>query len=411
MRLRFALALAAFALIVGGCSGGSASSPVAPQPTPSGTATPPVSAQSTQPADIAHLRLGLSRRWSGFDKPLYLTNAGGGSGRLFVIEQAGTVRVIRNGTLAPAPYLDIRKLVLSGGERGLLGMAFAPEFTRNGHVYVDYTDLNGDTVIARYTASSPASDTPNWSAQTLLHIKQPYANHNGGCLQFGPDGMLWIGMGDGGGAGDPGNRARDPRVLLGKMLRIDAEKPPAGALYGIPPGQPASRGWAPEVWAIGLRNPWRFSFDASTGALWIADVGQDAWEEIDLVEQPRPGLNFGWPIWEGRHAYRGVRGVGAYAPVYDYPHPEGESITGGYVYRGTQYPALVGTYVFGDFVKGWVGVLRTTDPNGRKLRKPEAQIGLQLGAQPSSFGVGERNELYLVDYTGGVIWQVTGERR
>jgi glucose/arabinose dehydrogenase len=411
MRLPSALITAALASLLAGCVAGGPSQPASTASTPP-TSSPASSAPSPaeKPADLAHLRLGLTRRWGGFASPLHLTNAGDGSGRLFVVEQAGTVRVIRDGRVSPAPYIDIRRLVLSGGEQGLLGMAFAPRFEKNGHVYLDYTDLKGDTVIARYTASDPASDSPTWHAETILRIGQPYANHNGGCLQFGPDGDLWIGMGDGGSAGDPGNRAQNPRLLLGKILRIDAENPSAGKPYGIPPGQPVQKGWAPEVWSIGMRNPWRFSFDASSGALWIGDVGQNAWEEIDVVERPSPGLDFGWPLWEGTHPYRGMRRDRFVFPIYDYSHHVGESVTGGYVYRGKRYPALVGAYVFGDFVDSWVGAIRTTSPSGAKLARPESEIGLHLGAQPSSFGVDEQGELYVVDYAGA-IWQVTGERR
>jgi glucose/arabinose dehydrogenase len=366
------------------------------------------------PADLSHLRLSLQTKWNGFDSPLYVTNAGDGSGRLFVLEQPGTIRVIRDDRVGQTPYLDVSGLISTGGERGLLGLAFAPDFKHNGHVYIDYTDISGNTVVARYTAPDPASDTPTWSApQTVLAITQPYANHNGGCLQFGPDRMLYIGMGDGGSAGDPGNRAQNPAVLLGKMLRLDVEGPTTGKPYAIPTGQPLQPGWAPEVWMIGLRNPWRFSFDASGGAMWIGDVGQDAWEEIDVAPTGQGGQNWGWHVWEGNHPYppgSSPSKAGFSFPFFDYPHPKGESVTGGYVYRGTKYPALVGTYLFADFVNGWVAGIRTTTPTGEPLPVAEERTLLETSIRIPSFGVDEVGEVYLVDYSGTVL-AVSGTAR
>lgn len=385
----------------------STSTPASALPTSSATASPPLQ------ADLAHLQVNLAPRWRGFTQPVWLTTAGDGSGRLFVAEQTGKAWVIRNGRVASRPYLDVSALISTGGERGLLGMAFAPHFATNGHVYIDYTDANGDTVVARYTASDPRADAPAWSPrQTLLHIAQPFPNHNGGCVQFGPDGYLWIGMGDGGSAGDPGNRAQNPRVLLGKMLRVDAEGPAAGARYAIPTGQPVKAGWAPEVWMIGLRNPWRYSWDASTSALWIADVGQDAWEEIDVAPAGSDGQNWGWPQWEADHPYRaGPTRNGFVFPVFEYAHPLGESITGGYVYRGSKYPALVGTYLYADFVKGWLAGLRVTAPDGAALPKPQSRTLLTSIGQPSSFGVDESGELYLVDWSSGTISSIEARVR
>ena len=422
--LRAVAGIAVLALL-GAFSACSPSSPTDVEPPASGStpatsstavSTPTASSVATSstvlPADLAHLRVTLQARWRGFDHPVYLANAGDGSGRLFVLEQPGTVRVIRDGRPVARAWLDLRSLVSFGGERGLLGMAFAPHFASNGHVYIDYTDGNGDTVIARYTARDPASDAPAWSApERLLHIAQPYPNHNGGCLQFGPDGYLWIGMGDGGSAGDPGNRAQNPKVLLGKLLRIDVEGSSAGGGYAIPAGQPVMSGWAPEVWMLGLRNPWRFSFDRASDRLWIADVGQDAWEEVDVVRPGTGGQNLGWPLWEGLHAYRAapVRDSLTF-PIYDYPHPFGEAITGGYVYRGSKYPALAGTYVFGDYIKGWVAALRTNAPDGTPLAKPEVRTLLTGVGAPSSFGIDEAGELYMVDY-GGTIYAVAATAR
>jgi glucose/arabinose dehydrogenase len=385
--------------------------PAASPPAPAASA----GASATPPASLDHLQITLVARWSGFSAPVDIVSARDGSGRLFVVEQAGRIRVIRDGKVVSRPYLDITRSVTFGGERGLLGLAFSPGFKTNGRFYVDYVDTSGNTVIAQGTATDPASDSPSiGSLRTILHIRQPpYPNHKGGELQFGHDGYLYIGMGDGGSAGDPGDRAQNPRVLLGKMLRIDPEHASGQARYAIPPGQPVRPGWAPEVFAIGLRNPWRFSFDASTGALWIGDVGQDAWEEVDVASAGTGGQNWGWNRWEGLHAYpRGsTRSRASYAfPVYDYPHPDGESITGGYVYRGSKYPALVGTYLYADFVKGWLAGLRTTAPNGTPLAKAQSRRLLGDVGQPSSFGADEVGELYVVDYRGSIL-SVTAARR
>ena len=405
--------------LAAGCS--QSANPPAPTPSPTTTASDTPAPQPTEkPAALARLNLGLEPVWRGFTQPVYLTNAGDGSGRLFVVEQVGTVKVIESGKVSATPFLDLRQLVTAGGERGLLGMAFSPDYARDGRVFVDYTNLNGDTVIARYTTREPSASAPAWETpRILMTIAQPYANHNGGCLQFGPDRMLYIGMGDGGSAGDPQGRAQNPRSLLGKMLRIDVSRESGAQAWSAPADNPFSRGAGtrPEIWAMGLRNPWRFSFDASGGALWIGDVGQNAWEEIDRVPAASvaattgPALDFGWNVLEGTHRYpRGLsatyRNTPSVAPVFEYPHPLGEAVIGGYVYHGRKYPALASTYVYADEVKGWVGGIRLTSPAGATLAKPEQRILLQTRMLPSSFGVDESGELFLVDYLG-VIWSVT----
>jgi len=293
-------------------------------------------------------------------------------------------------------FLDVGDLITSGGERGLLGLAFAPDYERSGRVYVNYTDRRGDTMVARYTADDPASDSPKWSAPlTVLMVKQPFANHNGGCLQFGPDGLLYIGMGDGGSGGDPDNRAQNDASLLGKMLRMDV----SGTTF------------EPQIWAKGLRNPWRFSFDTSSGALWIGDVGQGSWEEIDYAPGDAEGINYGWNRWEGNHPYPDGSSAGSKGgltfPVHEYPQPQGQSVSGGYVYRGQDYPALEGTYLYADFVKGWIGGIRLTAPDGTALAKPETAVLLQTDASPASFGQDESGELFMVDYRG-TIYAVLG---
>lgn len=386
MAASIVLAIAALAL-VGGCSARS-ETPVAQDPAP---LPAPMPAEPSEPLPLSQLALELVPLWRGFSAPLYLTNAGDGSGRLFVVEQGGKIRVIRNGKLTPEVFLDVSRLVTAGGERGLLGLAFAPDYAQTGNIYIDYTDRSGDTVVARYTTKDPASDTPEWGTPlTVLTVKQPYANHNGGCLQFGPDGALYVGMGDGGSGGDPQGHAQRATDLLGKILRVDV----------------SGDSFKPEVWAIGLRNPWRFSFDTSTGALWIGDVGQGAWEEIDYVAKPVAGLNFGWNRWEGTHPYpenaKATTKSGFVFPVAEYPHPTGESVTGGYVYRGQNYPALAGAYLYADYVKGWIAGIRVTAADGTSLSKPETMTLLESDTLPASFGEDESGELYMVDHNGTI---------
>ena len=396
------LAVAMVALAVAaGCST-AADGPIPPvvqtatsSATPTASTTPTV-AVIESPAPLANLKIKLTPRWRGFAAPLYLTHAGDGSGRLFVVEQGGEIRVIRDGKLVPKAFLNVRGLISAGGERGLLGLAFAPDYARSGNLYIDYTDRNGNTVVARYTAKDPTSDAPSWDTPvTVLGVKQPYSNHNGGSLQFGPDGALFVGMGDGGSAGDPQGHAQCAGDRLGKLLRIDV----------------SGDSFTPQIYASGLRNPWRFTFDPRSGALWIGDVGQGEWEEIDYVAKPVAGLNFGWNRWEGTHPFpqgsRASARTGFTFPVHEYPHPTGESVTGGYVYRGQGSPALDGTYLYADFVKGWIGGIKVEAAHGGRLAKPETATLLQTDMRPSSFGIDEDGELYLVDYRG-TIYAVSG---
>jgi glucose/arabinose dehydrogenase len=434
-----ALVVAALAItaLLAGCTRESATLTSTATATPAATqaaapaAVPAATAAvvATGPVSLANLHLGLTKKWEGLTRPLYVTNAGDGSGRLFIVEQGGLVKVVDGGVVQPRPFIDLRSKTVAGGERGLLGLAFSPTYETDGRIYVDYTDTSGNTVVARYTSSDPASSAPAWSApKRLLSVKQPYANHNGGCLQFGPDNYLYIGMGDGGSAGDPGNRAQNRSLLLGKILRINPAKSGATKPYLIPPSNPSkltaakSLKPAPEVWALGVRNPWRYSFDASTGTLWLADVGQNAFEEINYVSRTKAasrmdngGLNFGWRKFEGLHYYpsgavvpKSKRSSKYVWPTFNYKHPTGESVTGGYVYRGVAYPALVGTYLFGDFEKGWIAGIRLRAPDGTKLAVREERTLLTTSRAISSFGVDEQGEMYLVDY-GGAIYQVTGD--
>jgi glucose/arabinose dehydrogenase len=369
--------------------------------------------------NLPQLRVGLSTVAAGFENPLYVTNAGDATGRLFVVEQGGLIRVVRSGVVQPGPFLDVSSDISTGGERGLLGLAFSPQYKDTGRFYIYYTNKGGDVIVERCIAGDPASDTPVISRRNILFIGQPYANHNGGCIQFGPDRYLYLGVGDGGSGGDPGNRAQRGSQLLGKMLRIDVGEREVPATYAgtyrIPASNPfyRKRGYRKEIWARGLRNPWRFSFDPAKGDLWIGDVGQDKYEEIDFQRtSSKGGQNYGWRVWEGRHRYtkrpKTVSRKGFTFPIAEYRHPTGESVTGGYVYRGTQYPALYGTYLYADYVNGWIGGVRRYSASGRYLRTPQRARLASTGKMISSFGLDENRELYLCDWQGGVLYQVTG---
>ncbi|MFQ5829343.1 MAG: PQQ-dependent sugar dehydrogenase [Candidatus Methylomirabilia bacterium] len=333
----------------------------------------------------------------GLSNPVYVTHAGDGSGRLFVLEQPGRIRIMAAGALLRKPLLDITDRVQAGGERGLLGLAFHPKFRENGRYFVNYTRRpDGATVVSEFRVSAD----PNVSKRTeriLLTIAQPYSNHNGGMIEFGPDGYLYIGTGDGGLAGDPGNRAQNRNDLLGKILRIDVDR---GNPYAATADNPfvAAGGGRPEIYAWGLRNPWRFSFDRATKELYVADVGQNRWEEINIV---RRGGNYGWRIMEGAHCFlprTGCDTTSLVLPVAEYSRRLGRcSITGGYVYRGRQIPALVGTYIYGDFCSGEIFGLRDRTQT----------ILLSTDLPISSFGEDQAGEVYVVDH-GGTIHRIVG---
>jgi glucose/arabinose dehydrogenase len=323
-----------------------------------------------------------------FDQPVYVAAPRGDTTRLFVAEKTGRVRIVKDGIAIAKPFLDLSGLVASEGERGLLSVAFDPRYASNRRFYVDYTNTAGDTRVVRYTASVQDPDRASTaSRKVLLRVRQPYSNHNGGQLQFGPDGRLYVGMGDGGSAGDPQGRAQDARSRLGKMLRLSVGTSPVKV----------------GVYAKGLRNPWRFSFDRRTGALWIGDVGQDAWEEVDYLRAGRPaGANLGWNGYEGTHVYdrhsaaRLDRSKLVW-PATEYSHSDGNAVTGGYVYRGFAVPALRGLYVFGDFGSGRVWVMK--GPSGTPVALPGAD---RAAGSISSFGEDAAGELYVVDIAGAV---------
>jgi glucose/arabinose dehydrogenase len=336
------------------------------------------------------------------DQPVYLTHAGDRSGRLFVVEQTGLIRIIRDGRLQPAPFLDIRRRVIAGGEMGLLSVAFHPGYATNGRLFVNYTSQEGQlkTVIAEYRASPSNPDAADPAERMLLEIGQPFRNHNGGLSLFGPDGMLYVGTGDGGSGGDPLNSGQRLDTLLGKMLRIGVD---GAAPYRAPADNPfvGRSGARPEIWAYGLRNPWRFSFDRATGRLVLADVGQNALEEINLIER---GGNYGWNVMEGTRCFRPAEGcspAGLLLPIAEYGRADGCSITGGHVYRGARIRDLAGRYLFGDYCSGRLWAL--TESGNRWTMSLLLETGLRI----SSFGEDQSGELYVVDHRGG-IYLLTG---
>jgi glucose/arabinose dehydrogenase len=292
----------------------------------------------------------------GLSSPVHLTAPPDDVERVFIVERPGRIRVVRNGTLLGAPFLDLTGVVLSGGEQGLLSLAFHPDYATNGHFFVNYTDLDGHTRVERYTVTAAPDVADPASDLTILSVEQPFSNHNGGQVAFGPDGMLYIGMGDGGGeGGDPLRHGQNRATLLGSLLRIDVD---AASPYAIPPDNPfvADPSAAPETWAYGLRNPWRFSFDRHTGDLYIGDVGQDSREEISFQPAASPGgENYGWKVMEGTACFsprNGCSQAGLVPPVLDYTHADGCSVTGGFVYRGVE-PTLAGRYFFADVCQTW----------------------------------------------------------
>ena len=377
---------------------------------PSSTTAPTTrsaSATATLPDATSVPRITLRQTAGGLDHPLFVASPGDGSGRLFIVEKTGRIRVLRGGRLLAAPFLDLSASVSAGSEQGLLGLAFSPDYAHTGRFYVDYTDRSGDTVVARYTAATGSSVADAHSARVVLHIAQPFPNHNGGCIQFGPDGMLYVGMGDGGSAGDPNNNAQSPSTLLGKMLRIDVEgaasSPRRG--YFVPKDNPfvGDSRYRPEIYQLGLRNPWRFSFDRKTGELYTGDVGQNLWEEVDVTPAGRGGQNLGWRVWEGDHPYPPGSGAprnGFTFPVFEYSHAYGDAVVGGYVYRGTAQPAMRGVYFFSDNGSGNLWAMLTSGAHRYATR-----LIATTGHAVSGFGQDESGELYLCDLSAGTVWR------
>lgn len=347
--------------------------------------------------DVGPLQLQLEPFLSGLNTPVYITSAADGSDRLFVVEQVGRIKVVQPGSTSPTVFLDIRSLVLSGGERGLLGLAFHPNYENNRRFFVNYTrQPDGATVVAEYRASTGNPNLADSNETQLLLIAQPFANHNGGMITFGPDGFLYIGMGDGGSANDPGNRAQDINNLLGKMLRIDVDRTDGSQPYASPADNPFFGGvpGRDEIYAVGVRNPWRFSFDRLTGELYLGDVGQNAWEEVDIITR---GGNYGWRVAEGNHCNPALGSscsmAGFIPPIAEYSHSGGRcSVTGGYAYRGARQTLPFGTYVFADFCSGEIFTLSGSG----------ASVLLNTGTNISSFGEDEDGEIYVVALGGTV---------
>jgi glucose/arabinose dehydrogenase len=374
--VRRAALLLPLVLLAAACSSGG-------QPSATGGETTQAPSVPTETStDESPLRLKLTRVATGLDAPDDLASTPGEPNRLYVVEQPGRIRVIENGRLSPQPFLDITSAVQSGGEQGLLSVAFHPDYANNGLFYVDYTDLDGDTRVVEFEARGGEAPARK---RELLFVDQPYANHNGGQLAFGPDGRLYVGMGDGGSGGDPENRAQNLDERLGKLLSLDVDR----------------RGSAWRIEGYGLRNPWRFSFDRETGDLWIGDVGQGEWEEIDHTPQGEPGLeNYGWDVFEGRHRYEdkdpNPRGR-LVPPVAEYSHDDGCSVTGGFVYRGEGIPAARGRYFYGDYCSGNVWSLALRDGKATGIRRHRFRVDAL-----SSFGEDAAGELYLVSLEGSV---------
>jgi glucose/arabinose dehydrogenase len=341
---------------------------------------------STAPGGSTRAQVHLRLVASGFDNPVFVGAPRSEPGKLYVVERPGVIRVLVNGRLRSQPFLDIRNLVGdSDSEQGLLSVAFHPRYARNHFFYVDYTDNNGDTRVVQYRSNGTVA-IPS-TARQLLFVDQPYSNHNGGQLQFGPDGKLYVGMGDGGSGGDPGNRAQNLNSRLGKLLRRNVDK--------------AGSSW--QIAGYGLRNPWRFSWDRATRDLYIGDVGQGAWEEIDVrtPAQQRFLNNYGWRVWEGRVRYTSNQTVNPRGrlvfPIVVYSHSEGCSVTGGYVYRGKAVPSMRGRYVYGDYCEGTIWSLRAVKGKLRGNRREPINV-----PELSSFGQDARGELYAVSLQGRV---------
>ena len=398
--------------VLAACNGGDegtnrGAGDAAPEPSPSATETPTGGSNGGSRAprlDLDRLDIALEPFVEGLQAPLFLSHAGDGSGRIFILEQIGRIRIVRDGNLVAESFLDISSLVVAGGEQGLLGLAFHPEFGDNGKFFVNYTDRNGDTVVAEYSAHSANPDRADaGSARVLLRIDQPFGNHNGGALAFGPDGYLYIATGDGGSGGDPMGNGQNLQTLLGKLLRIDVDGSAGNRPYDIPDDNPfVGRSDArPDIWAFGLRNPWRFSFDDDT--LWIGDVGQNELEEISRAPADEGGLNFGWNVMEGDRCFESSEcdRSGLELPAATYGHDLGCSVTGGYVYRGREFPRMRGAYLFGDYCSGIIWGLNA-DGNGTQ----QVVRLLESGASLSSFGLDQRGELYVTDLGSGVVSRV-----
>jgi len=397
------------ALLLAACGNDSSDAQNSPAAADSVT-VPGIATDAATDAAPEKVEVALVKVVEGLDEPTAIANAGDGSDRLFVVQKEGLVRVVKGSALLPAPFLDVRDLVTdAGNEQGLLGIAFHPQFAQNGRFFIAFSakDTNANS-LAEFRVTTPGSDMADRdSGRTLLAIPDTRSNHNGGMVAFGPDDYLYFSTGDGGGAGDPDRAGQDIGVLAGKILRLDVD---GGAPFAIPGTNPfvGRSGARGEIWAYGLRNPWRFSFDRETGDLWIADVGQNDFEEIDF--QPAAstgGENYGWSVMEGTYCFRPADGCdtsGKVLPVYEYSHADGScSVTGGYRYRGDAAPDLRGLYVFADYCQRDLLALA---PDGDGWRV------LTIGRTPgrvTAFGEDESGEVYLVSGTDGGLYRVAAD--
>jgi glucose/arabinose dehydrogenase len=387
--------------------------PVSTAPTPPSSPVSSPSGTSASPAgsfDPKAAKATVTVAVTGLADPLEVVNAGDGSGRLFVVEQGGRIRIVRDGKLVDRPFLDIGGRITSGGERGLLGVAFHPDFPTDPRFFVDYTDRNGNTVVSSFRVSAGDPDIADADSESIiLHVDQPFANHNGGGLGFGPDGDLYIALGDGGSEGDPHGNGQRLDTLLAKILRIDVDGGSAsGAPYAIPADNPfaTTAGARPEIWLYGLRNPWRFRFDGGTGDLWIGDVGQDAWEEIDVARRGVGGLDFGWNRMEGFHCYSPPTGCderGLTPPVAEYGHDQGCAVIGGVVVRHPADGSIDGGYLFGDDCSHHLWII---DPAGDGRREPV--LLTDMGTSVSSIGEAEDGSVYAASLGNGELLRITG---
>ncbi len=362
-----------------------------------------VNAQEQQPFDPDSFNLGLELVAEGFNRPVQYLESPDESGRMFVVEQSGTVRIIAGGELLAEPFLDISGQISSDNEQGLLSIAFHPGFAENQTFFIDYTDLDGNTRIERWTVDpADINRADPGTAQTILQVEQPAPNHNGGLLLFDPDGYLYIGLGDGGSQGDPDGNGQNTETLLGSILRIDVDSTSGDQPYGIPADNPFANaeGGRPEIWAYGFRNPWRFSFDRETGDLFIGDVGQGDFEEVSLLPSGSGDRNFGWNIMEGDSCYRtdDCDQTGLVPPIFAYSHNEsGCSVVGGYVYRGEEIESLVGVYMTADYCTGQLWGIGL-DADGNWIASNPLETGLNV----SSFSEDNAGNLFIIDLNGSI---------
>ncbi len=390
----------------------SAPTPAATSATPRRTDAPPspTATPAPTPADPAAVSVTLADVSAIDGAPLAFAATADATGRVFVAGKDGRVWVLADGRIAAQPVLDLGGRVSAGGEQGLLGIALHPAFPGDPRLFADYTDTNGDTVVASYVLAGDGSGRFDLASETwILTVDQPFGNHNGGALAFGPDGMLYVSLGDGGGANDPLGSGQRLDTLLGKILRIDVDAT-GDAAYGIPRDNPFTSvaGARPEIWHLGLRNPWRFAFDPSTGDLWIGDVGQGAWEEVDVARTGQAGLNFGWDVLEGTHCHEPATGcddTGMTAPVAQYGHDVGCTVIGGTVYRGDAQPLLAGLYLFADYCSGRLWAIRAD----RTGPQEPVRVGT-AGSGIVAFGLDADGEILVANLDGSISRLVAGPR-